>query len=57
MIKSSKMELKYKNIGLIAKPHDGVKKYLEEAVTALKDMGATCILEEIAADMLGRKEL
>jgi len=56
MIKSSKMELKYKRIGLITKPHDDVKKYLEEAVSAIEEFGAICILEEIAADMLGRKE-
>ena len=56
MIKSSKMELKYKTIGLITKPHEDVKKYLEEAVSAIEEFGATCILEDIAADMLGRKE-
>ncbi len=56
MIKSSKMELKYKKIGLITKPHEDVKKYLEEAVSAIEEFGATCILEEIAAEMLGRKE-
>lgn len=56
MIKSSMMELKYKTIGLITKPHEDVKKYLEEAVSAIEEFGATCILEEIAADMLGRKD-
>ncbi len=56
MIKSSKMELKYKKIGLITKPHEDVKKYLEEAVSALEEFGADYILEDIAADMLGRKE-
>lgn len=49
------MRLKYKTIGLIAKPHEDVKKYLEEAVAALEEFGAVCILEEIAADMLGKK--
>jgi len=55
MIKSSKMELKYKKIGIIAKPHREVVKYLEEAVSELEKLGAECILEEIAAEMLGRK--
>ncbi len=55
MIKSSKMELKYKKIGLIAKPHEDVVQYLAEAVSVLEDLGAECIVEEIAADMLNRK--
>lgn len=56
MIKSSKMTLKYRTIGLIAKPHEDVRKYLKEAVSALEEFGAACILDEIAADMLGRNE-
>jgi len=49
------MELKYKKIGLIAKPHNDVVAYLKEAVSVLEDLGAECIIEEIAADMLNRK--
>ncbi len=49
------MELKHKKIGLIAKPHNDVVAYLEEAVSVLEDLGAECIIEEIAADMLNRK--
>jgi len=50
------MELKYKKIGIVTKPHIDVKSYLRESVTVLERIGAICILEEIAADMLGRKD-
>ncbi len=50
------MELKYKKIGIVTKPHSDVLRYLRESVTALEKIGAVCILEEIAADMLGKQE-
>ncbi len=49
------MELKYKKIGLIAKPHKDVVRYLDEAVSVLEELGAECILGTIAAEMLGRE--
>ncbi|MEN8223242.1 MAG: NAD(+)/NADH kinase [Acidobacteriota bacterium] len=50
------MEFKYKKIGLIAKPHKDVVRYLAEAVSVLEELGAECVVEEIAANMLKRKE-
>ena len=48
------MELKYKKAGLVVKPHRDVLLYLERAIETLGELGVEVVLEEEAADMLGR---
>ena len=46
------MELRYKRAGLIVKPHDDVKSYLEQTISILNGYGVKVVLEEIATDLV-----
>lgn len=47
------MELKYKKIGFVVKPHKDVKSYLMRSIEIVKKSGAEYTLEYIASKMLG----
>ncbi len=47
------MELKYKRVGIVVKPHADVVQYLKLAMETLKSLGAEIVLETIAAELIG----
>ncbi|MCK4766239.1 MAG: NAD(+)/NADH kinase [Candidatus Aminicenantes bacterium] len=49
------MELKYKKIGIVVKPHKDVAFYLKKAVQVLQSLKVEIFLEKIAAELLGEK--
>lgn len=51
------MELKYKRAGIVVKPHNDVKVYLERTLEILKELNVEVVLEKLAAEMLGQSSL
>lgn len=49
------MVLKYKTVGIVAKPHQGVIPYLKKAIDILKSLKVEVFLEKMAAELLGMK--
>ncbi len=49
------MQLKYKKIGIVVKPHKEVITYLKKAVEVLQESGVKILLEKMAADLLDLK--
>jgi len=49
------MQLKYKKIGIVVKPHSDVVFYLKQALEVLAGFGVETVLEDRAAEMLGLK--
>ncbi|MCK5057433.1 MAG: NAD(+)/NADH kinase [Candidatus Aminicenantes bacterium] len=47
--------MKYKTVGIVAKPHQGVIPYLKKAIDILKSLKVEVFLEKMAAELLGMK--
>ncbi len=47
------MKIKYKKVGIVVKPHNGVVLYLKKAIQVLETLGVEIILEKIAAELIG----
>ena len=48
------MQSEYKKAGIVVKPHDGVVLYLKQAIEILKRLKVEVVLENIAADLIGK---
>ena len=49
------MKLRFKRAGLVVKPHDDVKSYLQETISILNRYKVEVLLEKVAADLLQKK--
>lgn len=49
------MELKYKKVGIVVKPHQDVISYLKKTIAILENLKVEIFLEKIAAELLGLK--
>ncbi len=47
------MNLKYKKVGIVAKPHEDVVLYLKRTIEYLEKLGVEIFLEKIAAELIG----